>query len=132
MGCVCITLLSKLTPHLPHVSLMCINKRRHDYMYNRPLSLVSSSTCRPCSPVTCWTSSGGEIAFFPLDKMTYLTSQSFVNRVEESLSLIECSAFLYNVQLIWYSWGKQIVCRMCGGGLLYFGLKHLPTCRNQI
>eukprot|EP00063_Salmo_salar_P089576 XP_014064411.1 PREDICTED: uncharacterized protein LOC106609888 isoform X2 [Salmo salar] len=33
--------------------------------------------------------------------MTYLTSQSFVNRVEESLSLIECSAFLYNVQLIW-------------------------------
>uniref|UniRef100_A0A673WF83 CCZ1 homolog, vacuolar protein trafficking and biogenesis associated n=1 Tax=Salmo trutta TaxID=8032 RepID=A0A673WF83_SALTR len=33
--------------------------------------------------------------------MTYLKSQSFVNRVEESLSLIKCSAFLYNVQLIW-------------------------------
>lgn len=59
--------------------------------------------------MTCWTSSGGEIAFFPLDKMTYLKIQSFVNRVEESLSLIKYTAFLYNDQLIWYGWGKQTV-----------------------
>uniref|UniRef100_A0A673WE52 CCZ1 homolog, vacuolar protein trafficking and biogenesis associated n=1 Tax=Salmo trutta TaxID=8032 RepID=A0A673WE52_SALTR len=32
---------------------------------------------------------------------THIINQSFVNRVEESLSLIKCSAFLYNVQLIW-------------------------------
>lgn len=102
-------------------------------MYNCPLSLVSSSTCRrcTCSPVTCWTSSG-RITFSHLDKMTYLKIQSFVNRVEESLSLIKYTAFLYNDQLIWYSWGKQTVCGMCGGCLLYSGLKHLPTCRNQI
>ncbi|CAB1338311.1 unnamed protein product [Coregonus sp. 'balchen'] len=43
----------------------------------------------------------GGIAFFPLDKMTYLKIQSFVNRVEESLSLIKYTAFLYNDQLIW-------------------------------
>uniref|UniRef100_A0A7N6AHT1 CCZ1/INTU/HSP4 first Longin domain-containing protein n=1 Tax=Anabas testudineus TaxID=64144 RepID=A0A7N6AHT1_ANATE len=41
------------------------------------------------------------ISFFPLDKMTYLKIQSFVNRVEESLSLIKYTAFLYNDQLIW-------------------------------
>ncbi|CAB1313145.1 unnamed protein product, partial [Coregonus sp. 'balchen'] len=34
-------------------------------------------------------------------RMTYLKIQSFVNRVEESLSLIKCTAFLYNDQLIW-------------------------------
>lgn len=44
----------------------------------------------------------GGISFFPLDKMTYLKIQSFVNRVEESLSLIKYTAFLYNDQLIWY------------------------------
>ncbi|KAJ8413698.1 hypothetical protein AAFF_G00082050 [Aldrovandia affinis] len=38
----------------------------------------------------------GGISFFPLDKMTYLKIQSFVNRVEESLRLIK-----YNDQLIW-------------------------------
>uniref|UniRef100_A0A3P9ABS0 CCZ1/INTU/HSP4 first Longin domain-containing protein n=1 Tax=Esox lucius TaxID=8010 RepID=A0A3P9ABS0_ESOLU len=43
----------------------------------------------------------GGIAFFPLDKMTYLKIQSFVNRVEESLSLIKYTTFLYNDQLIW-------------------------------
>lgn len=43
----------------------------------------------------------GGISFFPLDKMTYLKIQSFVNRVEESLSLIKYTAFLYNDQLIW-------------------------------
>lgn len=42
------------------------------------------------------------ISFFPLDKMTYLKIQSFVNRVEENLSLIKYTAFLYNDQLIWY------------------------------
>ncbi|GLD57588.1 vacuolar fusion protein CCZ1 homolog isoform X1 [Lates japonicus] len=43
----------------------------------------------------------GGISFFPLDKMTYLKIQSFVNKVEESLSLIKYTAFLYNDQLIW-------------------------------
>uniref|UniRef100_A0A8C1MD36 CCZ1 homolog, vacuolar protein trafficking and biogenesis associated n=2 Tax=Cyprinus carpio TaxID=7962 RepID=A0A8C1MD36_CYPCA len=43
----------------------------------------------------------GGISFFPLDKMTYLKIQSFVNRVEESLSLVKYTAFLYNDQLIW-------------------------------
>uniref|UniRef100_A0A4W5PWU6 CCZ1 homolog, vacuolar protein trafficking and biogenesis associated n=1 Tax=Hucho hucho TaxID=62062 RepID=A0A4W5PWU6_9TELE len=43
----------------------------------------------------------GGIALFPLDKKSYLKIQSFVNRVEESLSLIKCTAFLYNDQLIW-------------------------------
>ncbi|CAJ0967993.1 unnamed protein product [Ranitomeya imitator] len=41
------------------------------------------------------------ISFFPLDKMTYLKIQSFINRVEESLSLVKYTAFLYNDQLIW-------------------------------
>lgn len=45
----------------------------------------------------------GGISFFPLDKMTYLKIQSFVNRVEESLSLVKYTAFLYNDQLIWYT-----------------------------
>uniref|UniRef100_A0A8C7D123 CCZ1 homolog, vacuolar protein trafficking and biogenesis associated n=1 Tax=Oncorhynchus kisutch TaxID=8019 RepID=A0A8C7D123_ONCKI len=72
-----------------------------DCVYNCPLSLVSSSTCRrcTCSPVTCWMSSE-RITFSHLDKMTYLKIQSFVNRVEECLRLIKCSAFLYNDQLI--------------------------------
>lgn len=34
--------------------------------------------------------------------MTYLKIQSFVNRVEQSLSLVKYTAFLYNDQLIWY------------------------------
>ncbi|XP_075035768.1 vacuolar fusion protein CCZ1 homolog isoform X1 [Mixophyes fleayi] len=41
------------------------------------------------------------ISFFPLDKMTYLKIQSFINRVEEGLSLVKYTAFLYNDQLIW-------------------------------
>lgn len=51
----------------------------------------------------------GGISFFPLDKMTYLKIQSFVNRVEESLSLIKYTAFLYNDQLIWYRLSKNFV-----------------------
>ncbi|XP_072916267.1 vacuolar fusion protein CCZ1 homolog isoform X1 [Hemitrygon akajei] len=43
----------------------------------------------------------GGISFFPLDKMTYLKIQSFVNRMEESLDLVKYTAFLYNDQLIW-------------------------------
>ncbi|XP_015215800.1 vacuolar fusion protein CCZ1 homolog isoform X2 [Lepisosteus oculatus] len=43
----------------------------------------------------------GGISFFPLDKMTYLKIQSFVNQVEENHSLIKYTAFLYNDQLIW-------------------------------
>uniref|UniRef100_A0A671R276 Vacuolar fusion protein CCZ1 homolog n=1 Tax=Sinocyclocheilus anshuiensis TaxID=1608454 RepID=A0A671R276_9TELE len=43
----------------------------------------------------------GGISFFPLDKMTYLKIQSFVNIVEESLSSVKYTAFLYNDQLIW-------------------------------
>ncbi|XP_012860865.1 vacuolar fusion protein CCZ1 homolog [Echinops telfairi] len=43
----------------------------------------------------------GGISFFPLDKMTYLKIQSFINRVEESLSIVKYTAFLYNDQLIW-------------------------------
>ncbi|GCC28059.1 hypothetical protein chiPu_0006485 [Chiloscyllium punctatum] len=43
----------------------------------------------------------GGISFFPLDKMTYLKIQSFVNRMEESLDLVKYTAFLYNEQLIW-------------------------------
>uniref|UniRef100_A0A8C5FSC0 CCZ1 homolog, vacuolar protein trafficking and biogenesis associated n=1 Tax=Gadus morhua TaxID=8049 RepID=A0A8C5FSC0_GADMO len=43
----------------------------------------------------------GGISFFPLDKMTYLKIQSFVNRVEENLRLVKYTAFLYNDQLIW-------------------------------
>uniref|UniRef100_A0A8C5Q0S5 Vacuolar fusion protein CCZ1 homolog n=1 Tax=Leptobrachium leishanense TaxID=445787 RepID=A0A8C5Q0S5_9ANUR len=43
----------------------------------------------------------GGICFFPLDKMTYLKIQSFINRVEESLSIVKYTAFLYNDQLIW-------------------------------
>lgn len=61
----------------------------------------------------------GGISFFPLDKMTYLKIQSFVNRVEESLSLIKYTAFLYNDQLIWYRPSTllgmilNIVCSQC-------------------
>lgn len=44
----------------------------------------------------------GGISFFPLDKMTYLKIQSFINRMEESLSIVKYTAFLYNDQLIWY------------------------------
>ncbi|XP_032742561.1 vacuolar fusion protein CCZ1 homolog isoform X1 [Rattus rattus] len=43
----------------------------------------------------------GGISFFPLDKMTYLKIQSFINRMEESLSVVKYTAFLYNDQLIW-------------------------------
>uniref|UniRef100_A0A4W4F9S2 CCZ1/INTU/HSP4 first Longin domain-containing protein n=1 Tax=Electrophorus electricus TaxID=8005 RepID=A0A4W4F9S2_ELEEL len=43
----------------------------------------------------------GGISFLPLDKMTYLKIQSFVNKVEENLSLVKYTAFLYNDQLIW-------------------------------
>nr|XP_028700972.1 vacuolar fusion protein CCZ1 homolog isoform X3 [Macaca mulatta] len=43
----------------------------------------------------------GGISFFPLDKMTYLKIQSFINRVEESLNIVKYTAFLYNDQLIW-------------------------------
>uniref|UniRef100_A0A2K5LV34 CCZ1/INTU/HSP4 first Longin domain-containing protein n=1 Tax=Cercocebus atys TaxID=9531 RepID=A0A2K5LV34_CERAT len=43
----------------------------------------------------------GGISFFPLDKMTYLKIQSFINRMEESLSIVKYTAFLYNDQLIW-------------------------------
>ncbi|XP_005998421.1 vacuolar fusion protein CCZ1 homolog isoform X1 [Latimeria chalumnae] len=43
----------------------------------------------------------GGISFFPLDKMTYLKIQSFVNKVEENLDLVKYTAFLYNDQLIW-------------------------------
>ncbi|XP_073071185.1 vacuolar fusion protein CCZ1 homolog isoform X2 [Manis javanica] len=42
----------------------------------------------------------GGISFFPLDKMTYLKIQSFINRMEESLSIVKYTAFLYNDQLI--------------------------------
>ncbi|XP_048817850.1 vacuolar fusion protein CCZ1 homolog isoform X1 [Lagopus muta] len=41
------------------------------------------------------------ISFFPLDKMTYLKIQSFINRMEESLNIVKYTAFLYNDQLIW-------------------------------
>ncbi|KAF7242877.1 hypothetical protein EYD10_10657 [Varanus komodoensis] len=41
------------------------------------------------------------ISFFPLDKMTYLKIQSFINKMEESLSIVKYTAFLYNDQLIW-------------------------------
>uniref|UniRef100_H9GIQ0 CCZ1/INTU/HSP4 first Longin domain-containing protein n=1 Tax=Anolis carolinensis TaxID=28377 RepID=H9GIQ0_ANOCA len=41
------------------------------------------------------------ISFFPLDKMTYLKIQSFINRMEESLSIVKYTVFLYNDQLIW-------------------------------
>ncbi|XP_061848722.1 vacuolar fusion protein CCZ1 homolog [Colius striatus] len=41
------------------------------------------------------------ISFFPLDKMTYLKIQSFINRMEESLKIVKYTAFLYNDQLIW-------------------------------
>ncbi|XP_009450766.4 vacuolar fusion protein CCZ1 homolog B isoform X1 [Pan troglodytes] len=43
----------------------------------------------------------GGISFFPLDKMTYLKIQSFINRMEESLNIVKYTAFLYNDQLIW-------------------------------
>lgn len=43
----------------------------------------------------------GGISFFPLDKMTYLKIQSFINRMEESLDIVKYTAFLYNDQLIW-------------------------------
>ncbi|XP_043945636.1 vacuolar fusion protein CCZ1 homolog isoform X1 [Protopterus annectens] len=43
----------------------------------------------------------GGISFFPLDKMTYLKIQSFINQMEESLGLVKYTAFLYNDQLIW-------------------------------
>ncbi|XP_045240564.2 vacuolar fusion protein CCZ1 homolog B isoform X2 [Macaca fascicularis] len=43
----------------------------------------------------------GGISFFPLDKMTYLKIQSFINRVEESLNIVKYTVFLYNDQLIW-------------------------------
>uniref|UniRef100_M3ZBJ0 CCZ1/INTU/HSP4 first Longin domain-containing protein n=1 Tax=Nomascus leucogenys TaxID=61853 RepID=M3ZBJ0_NOMLE len=43
----------------------------------------------------------GGISFFPLDKMTYLKIQSFINRMEESLNIVKYTAFLYNNQLIW-------------------------------
>nr|XP_033819906.1 vacuolar fusion protein CCZ1 homolog isoform X5 [Geotrypetes seraphini] len=43
----------------------------------------------------------GGISFFPLDKMTYLKIQSFINRMEESLSIVKYTTFLYNDQLIW-------------------------------
>uniref|UniRef100_F7DNC8 CCZ1 homolog B, vacuolar protein trafficking and biogenesis associated n=1 Tax=Xenopus tropicalis TaxID=8364 RepID=F7DNC8_XENTR len=43
----------------------------------------------------------GGISFFPLDKMTYLKIQSFINRIEESLNIVKYTAFLYNDQLIW-------------------------------
>uniref|UniRef100_A0A8C4TAX3 CCZ1 homolog, vacuolar protein trafficking and biogenesis associated n=1 Tax=Erpetoichthys calabaricus TaxID=27687 RepID=A0A8C4TAX3_ERPCA len=43
----------------------------------------------------------GGISFFPLDKMTYLKIQSFVNQMEQSLNLVKYTAFLYNDQLIW-------------------------------
>lgn len=55
----------------------------------------------------------GGISFFPLDKMTYLKIQSFVNRVEESLSLIKYTAFLYNDQLIWYRLNTCCLCNLC-------------------
>uniref|UniRef100_A0A7M4EBB9 CCZ1 homolog, vacuolar protein trafficking and biosis associated n=1 Tax=Crocodylus porosus TaxID=8502 RepID=A0A7M4EBB9_CROPO len=41
------------------------------------------------------------ISFFPLDKMTYLKIQSFINKMEESLNIVKYTAFLYNDQLIW-------------------------------
>ncbi|RXM32902.1 Vacuolar fusion protein CCZ1-like [Acipenser ruthenus] len=47
------------------------------------------------------------ISFFPLDKMTYLKIQSFVNRMEESLNLVKYTAFLYNDQLIWFLTGPS-------------------------
>uniref|UniRef100_A0A4X2LQA8 CCZ1/INTU/HSP4 first Longin domain-containing protein n=1 Tax=Vombatus ursinus TaxID=29139 RepID=A0A4X2LQA8_VOMUR len=43
----------------------------------------------------------GGISFFPLDKMTYLKIQSFINKMEESLNIVKYTAFLYNDQLIW-------------------------------
>lgn len=43
----------------------------------------------------------GGISFFPLDKMTYLKIQAFINRMEESLNIVKYTAFLYNDQLIW-------------------------------
>lgn len=55
----------------------------------------------------------GGISFFPLDKMTYLKIQSFVNRVEESLSLIKYTAFLYNDQLIWYRLNTICLHNLC-------------------
>ncbi|MED6293182.1 vacuolar fusion protein ccz1, partial [Characodon lateralis] len=64
----------------------------------------------------------GGISFFPLDKMTYLKIQSFVNRVEESLSLIKYTAFLYNDQLIWYT-----LLNLCTLVLLIHSLSKLPT-----
>ncbi|RMC17700.1 hypothetical protein DUI87_05364 [Hirundo rustica rustica] len=45
------------------------------------------------------------ISFFPLDKMTYLKIQSFINRMEESLNIVKYTAFLYNDQLIWFLTG---------------------------
>lgn len=52
----------------------------------------------------------GGISFFPLDKMTYLKIQSFINRMEESLSIVKYTAFLYNDQLIWYVRPEWIWC----------------------
>ncbi|KAG7260542.1 hypothetical protein CRUP_024734 [Coryphaenoides rupestris] len=59
----------------------------------------------------------GGISFFPLDKMSYLKIQSFVNRVEESLHLVKYTAFLYNDQLIWDSSLRPEV----AGNLLHYG-----------
>ncbi|XP_025778927.1 vacuolar fusion protein CCZ1 homolog [Puma concolor] len=64
----------------------------------------------------------GGISFFPLDKMTYLKIQSFINRMEESLSIVKYTAFLYNDQLIWYLAGRDSPIRAeMPGNLQHYG-----------
>lgn len=72
----------------------------------------------------------GGISFFPLDKMTYLKIQSFVNRMEESLNIVKYTAFLYNDQLIWWvrqrrrgSRGLRVGCRAADVSVGTVGVK---------
>lgn len=89
----------KLNPFLLCFSCVCVCSR-WGFQYLQTLHLQS------CDLLDVF----GGISFFPLDKMTYLKIQSFVNRVEESLSLIKYTAFLYNDQLIWYRLDACINC----------------------
>ncbi|KAL8175515.1 UNVERIFIED_CONTAM: vacuolar fusion protein ccz1 [Gekko kuhli] len=71
-----------------------ILKERLEKFFHRYLQTLHLQSC-DLLDVFCG------ISFFPLDKMTYLRIQSFVNKMEESLSIVKYTAFLYNDQLIW-------------------------------
>ncbi|CAM9898124.1 unnamed protein product [Lampetra fluviatilis] len=69
-------------------------KRRLHEFFSRYLPTLRLAQCDLLDAL-------GGITFFPLDKMTYLKVQSFVNRVEAALSAVSCTAFLYHEQLVW-------------------------------